>query len=151
VTFTAIVSGSGVPTGAVTFMDGTTTLGSASLDPGGQATLTTSSLAVGTHSITAVYGGDGSFNGSTSPALSQVVNRAVLTVSADNRTKTYGAANPTLTASYSGFVNGDALATSGVTGAPSLTTTATPTSAAGSYTIVRRRGRWRQRTIRSRS
>src|SRR5205823_2460057 len=30
-----------------------------------------------------------------------------LTISADNKTKTYGAALPTLTASYSGFVNGD--------------------------------------------
>src|SRR3989441_759779 len=84
VTFTATVSGSGVPTGAVTFMDGTTTLGSASLNASGQATLTTSLLAAGTHSITAVYGGDSSFNGSTSPVLSQVVNPAVLAGAANN-------------------------------------------------------------------
>src|SRR5207253_9585813 len=38
------------------------------------ATLTTSSLAVGSHSITASYGGDANFNGSTSAVLTQVVN-----------------------------------------------------------------------------
>ena len=136
VTFTATVSGSGVPTGMATFMDGTTTLGSVSLDASGRATLTTSSVAAGTHSITAVYGGDGSFSGSTSLALSQVVTPAALTVTASTQTKTYGAANPALTASYSGFVNGETLATSGITGAPSLTTTATPASAVGGYPIV---------------
>src|SRR5439155_12233721 len=50
----------------------------------------------------------------------------------------YGDANPTFTASYSGFKNSETLAISGVTGAPSLTTTATATSSvAGSpYTIT---------------
>src|SRR3989441_1693970 len=136
VTFTATVAGSGVPTGAVTFMDGTTTLGSALLNVSGQATLTTSVLAAGTHSITAVYGADSTFNGSTSPALSQVVNPAVLTVTADNASRNYGDPNPTFTASYSGFKNGETLATSGVTGSPSLTTFATGTSAVGSYAIT---------------
>ncbi|OLC75530.1 MAG: hypothetical protein AUH72_20285, partial [Acidobacteria bacterium 13_1_40CM_4_65_8] len=136
VTFTATVAGSGVPTGAVTFMDGTTTLGSALLNVSGQATLTTSVLAAGTHSITAVYGADSTFNGSTSPALSQVVNPAVLTVTADNASRNYGDPNPTFTASYSGFKNGETLATSGVTGSPNLTTLATGTSAVGSYAIT---------------
>src|SRR5207249_2700829 len=40
----------------------------------GVATFSTATLAGGTHSVTAVYGGDSSFNGSTSQALSQVVN-----------------------------------------------------------------------------
>ena len=35
------------------------------------------------------------------------VTPAALTITADNQTKVYGAALPTLTASYSGFVNGD--------------------------------------------
>jgi subtilisin family serine protease len=139
-TFTATVIGSGVPTGTVTFMDGTTTLGSASLEAGGQATWTTSSLTAGTHSITAVYGGDDSFDASTSPVLLQTVDQAVLTVTADRQTKVYGAANPAFTASYSGFVLGETLATSGVTGAPSLTTTATPSSRVGDYPIVAAQG-----------
>jgi len=73
VTFTATVSGSGgTPTGAVTFKDGSTTLGTGMLS-GGTATFPTSSLAVGNHSITAVYGGDSNFATSTSTTLTQVV------------------------------------------------------------------------------
>jgi len=77
VTFTATVSPSSGATGTVTFMDGgSTVLGSSTLNASGVATLSTSSLGVGTHSITAQYSGDGNHNGSTSPALSQTVNRA---------------------------------------------------------------------------
>lgn len=68
-------SGSGTPTGSVTFDDGSNALGTASLS-GAQAGLTVSSLNVGTHSITAAYGGDSNFLASTSSALSQVVNQA---------------------------------------------------------------------------
>jgi hypothetical protein len=64
------------------------------------------------------------------------VTQAVLTVSANNQGRPFGAANPPLTASYSGFVNGQTLATSGVTGSPSLTTIANASSPAGIYTIV---------------
>ena len=60
-TVTAVAPGSGTPTGTVTFMDGATTLGTATLN-GRRGTFTTSTLAVGAHSITAVYGGDGNFN-----------------------------------------------------------------------------------------
>jgi hypothetical protein len=76
VTFTATVSpvspGSGTPTGTATFMDGSTTLGTAALG-GGIASFTTSALAVGTHSIKVVYSGDANFKTSTSAVLSQVV------------------------------------------------------------------------------
>jgi hypothetical protein len=79
VTFTATVSaaapGSGTPTGSVTFYDGTTKLGTGTLN-GGSAAFTITTLSIGTHSITAVYGGDGNFKTSTSPALSQVVQSA---------------------------------------------------------------------------
>ncbi len=75
VTFTATVkpSTTGTPTGTVTFKDGTTTLGTGALS-GGVAKFTISTLTVGTHSVTAVYGGDATFLGSTSAVLSQVVN-----------------------------------------------------------------------------
>ena len=56
------------------------------------------------------------------------VTKATLIVTADDQTRIYGDANPTLTASYSGFKNGEALATSGVTGSATLSTSATPTS-----------------------
>ena len=76
VTLTATVtSGSGTPTGSVTFTDGASTLGTSSLS-GGQATLATSALGAGGHSITATYGGAPGFIGSASSALAQTVNPA---------------------------------------------------------------------------
>jgi CSLREA domain-containing protein len=84
VTFTATVvvtaPGTGAPAGTVTFFDGATNLGIASLNGSGVATLTTAALTGGTHSLTAVYSGDASFNGSTSAPLSQVVNPAGTTI-----------------------------------------------------------------------
>jgi hypothetical protein len=68
----AISPGSGIPTGTVTFKDGNTTLGTGNLSSG-TATFTTSLLAVGSHSITAVYGGDSNFMGSASTAMAQQV------------------------------------------------------------------------------
>lgn len=63
----------GSPTGSVTFYDGTTSLGAVTL-ASGKATLLTSNLTIGTHSITAQYGGDSTFSGTTSsPALTQAV------------------------------------------------------------------------------
>jgi protocatechuate 3,4-dioxygenase beta subunit len=80
VTFTAVVSavdeGAPTPTGTVTFMDGGTALGNATLDGNGNATLTTSALAPGSHWIVAVYSGDANFNGNSSSPLEQVVNPA---------------------------------------------------------------------------
>ena len=77
VTFIATISSSSA-TGTVTFKDGATTLGTSTV-AGGTASFSTSSLAAGSHSITAVYGGDASFSGSTSPTLSQTVNKASTT------------------------------------------------------------------------
>ena len=75
-TVTAAAPGGGTPTGTVTFMDGTTTLGTGTLDSNGQATFQTSTLTMGPHTITAVYGGDSNFTASTSTALTQTVNAA---------------------------------------------------------------------------
>ncbi len=83
VTFTATVkpaTGSGTPTGTVTFNDGATVLGPGTLS-GGTATLTTSGLGAGVHSITAIYGGDANFASSTSPALMQTVSKAASSTS----------------------------------------------------------------------
>lgn len=73
VTFTAAVAGTGTPTGSVIFMDGTNVVGTASLNASGTAVFTTSSLTVATHSITAIYSGDSTFQTSTSAILSQIV------------------------------------------------------------------------------
>ena len=65
----------GQATGTVSFMDGTTLLGNAAVS-GNAATLNTSQLVVGNHTITASYSGDSNFTGSTSPGLGQVVNQS---------------------------------------------------------------------------
>jgi Bacterial Ig-like domain (group 3)/Putative Ig domain/Calx-beta domain len=77
-TFTATVIAvspvTGTPSGTVTFEDAGVSIGSGTLSSG-QATYATTALAVGTHSITAVYGGAGSFSASTSSAVSDTVNQ----------------------------------------------------------------------------
>ena len=83
VSFIATVSvgapGSPAPTGTVTFKDGTKTLGTAVLITTNgvtKAIFATSSLAVGRHSITAVYFGDLNFNASTSAAVLENVMKS---------------------------------------------------------------------------
>ena len=83
VTLTATLSdgtASEIPTGTVTFMDGTTNLGSGTLDNTGKVTFQTSALAVGPHNVTAVYAGDDYFLGSTSPAATVNVGDYALSV-----------------------------------------------------------------------
>ena len=76
ITFTATVTSSGpTPTGTVTFKQGTTALGTATLT-GGVATLTKSISSAGSDSITAVYHGDASSQTGTSTAFTEVVNPA---------------------------------------------------------------------------
>jgi len=80
VTFTATVNSSQTPSGSVQFFDGATSLGIVALNGAGVATLTTSALLAGTHTITVQYlganvgAGGGGFNASTSAPLTQVVN-----------------------------------------------------------------------------
>ncbi len=76
VTFTATVTTTGsltVPTGTVTFKDGTTTLGQSAFLDSNVTTFQTSALAVGPHTITAQYSGDGTFVGSTSSSVTVTV------------------------------------------------------------------------------
>ena len=82
VTFTATVlaalPGSGMPKGVVTFEDGLSVPGVAVLNASGQATFSSTSLSVASHTIIAAYGGDGrfAFKGSSSSALAQTVTKA---------------------------------------------------------------------------
>jgi Bacterial Ig-like domain (group 3)/Putative Ig domain/Ubiquitin-activating enzyme E1 FCCH domain len=79
VTFTATVTvknpGSGLPFGKVEFKDGSAVIGSGTLNGSGHATYSTTMLAVGTHSITAVFEGDADFTTSTSSAITQRVTK----------------------------------------------------------------------------
>jgi len=78
VTFTASVapaSGTATPTGTISFLDSSASLGAATLS-GGSAQLTTAALAVGTHSIRAAYSGDSNFAPSTSAVATITVSPA---------------------------------------------------------------------------
>jgi phospholipase C len=82
VTFTATVSSPvdpsiGMPTGAVTFYDEMTPIGSASVSTTNgvtSATITTTALSAGSHSINVQYGGDTDFSGSASPPMEFTVS-----------------------------------------------------------------------------
>ena len=76
VTFQAVVnpvSGTGVPTGTVNFLDGSTVVGTADL-VSGTASFTSSILSKGTHQMVGEYLGDSNFSGSTSNVLPQAVS-----------------------------------------------------------------------------
>ncbi|WP_030356027.1 Ig-like domain-containing protein, partial [Streptomyces scopuliridis] len=77
-TVTAVPPGAGTPTGTVSFFDGATLLGTATLS-GGVATFSVSTLGIGSHSLTAVYNGSPNFTGSTSPVDIQTVTQAATT------------------------------------------------------------------------
>ncbi|MEI6656184.1 MAG: Ig-like domain repeat protein, partial [Verrucomicrobiota bacterium] len=69
-------------------------------------------------------------------SLTGRITRAVLTVTADNLSNLLGTAIPPLTYTLSGFKNGEDASSAGVTGAPTLSTTATLSSPVGSYPIT---------------
>ncbi|WKL47487.1 MBG domain-containing protein [Flavobacterium pectinovorum] len=76
-------------------------------------------------------------NGTTTvnlPIAVSTVNKAPLTITAVNKDRQYGVANPVLTAIYAGFVNGDAEAS--LTTLPTIATTAVIGSAVGNYPII---------------
>jgi sugar lactone lactonase YvrE len=86
ITFTATVTSAiGMPTGTVIFMDGTTLLGTGAI-VNGVATFTTSTLAVGAHTITAVYSSDNNFTTVTSSAQTETVLDFSLNISAGTGT-----------------------------------------------------------------
>jgi len=88
---------------------------------------------VGAYAINATSASDGNYD-ITHVSGTLSVTPAALTVSADNKIKTYGAAIPALTASYSGLVNSDTPASLDLPA--SLTTTATSGSGVGSYPVT---------------
>jgi streptogramin lyase len=71
-----VTSAAGTPAGTVTFFDGTTALGTASLDASGHAVLATAFRTAGSHSLTAVFNGTADFAPSGSAALTETVSPA---------------------------------------------------------------------------
>jgi len=107
----------------------------------GSPTLQGQSLTItgaGTVTVTASQAGNTYFAAATPVVQSFTVAPATLTVTAQNASMKQGAAVPTLQASITGFVNGDT--SSVVSGAPTLSTTATSPSPLGTYPIVPTQG-----------
>jgi len=96
-------------------------------------TIASASSPAGTYPIAVAGAADANYTISY-VAGTLTVTQAALTITADNQIKTYGSANPTLTASYSGFVNGDN--STNMTTLPSINTAATAISPVGSYPIT---------------
>ena len=101
--------------------------------PAVAATTATTASGVGAYDITV--------SGAASNNYSLVFNKgtltvtpAPLTVTANNKSKVYGTANPALTLSYSGFINGDGI--SSLATQPVAATAAATTSNVGTYAIV---------------
>lgn len=93
VTFSVkVTSNGGIPTGTVTFSADGAAIGVGTLDATGAATVSDANLTVGSHSITAAYGGDTNDAPSTSTALTQVVG-TIPTATALGATAV-GGANP---------------------------------------------------------
>ncbi len=154
VTFTALANTGA--TGSITFMDGSTVLGVGAINASGIATLTTSSLAIGSHSVTAVFSGDTNYSAVTSAVLVQVVSKVptliTLGQSSAMQLATTGVTftanvtgpTPTPTGTVTFFdgetvlgtaalnTNGTAVVTLSVSGNAAFTTS---TLAAGSHTI----------------
>ena len=123
-------SGSPVAGETIDFHIGSTDVGAAVTDINGIAIINGASLVpihAGTYTndVTARSFGDANFSASYG-ANDLVISTAPLTITANNQAKAYGAALPTLTASYAGFVNGDTSAS--LTTAPTITTSANAAS-----------------------
>jgi hypothetical protein len=143
VTLTATVTtlaGSG-QTGTVQFMDGATPLGTPAAvnSSTGLATYTSSALSVASHTITAVYSGDGNYTASTSAAFAQNIGKATPNVSVSDAGGIYTGASFPATATVNGATKLETIAPTVAYYAGS-TATGTPLgsapSAAGTYTAV---------------
>jgi hypothetical protein len=150
-TLTAAVQGTGstVPAGAVSFMSGSTPLGTAPVNPSGVATLTITTLAVGTYTLTAQYSGNAIFLSSNSAAVSVTVSGQ------DGMTTTNLTASPnpviagqtlTLTAAVEGtgstvpggtvnFMNGSVLLGTATLNSSGVATLTTASLAAETYSL----------------
>ena len=105
VVFTATVTGASSATGTMTFLSDGAALGSPVPVAGGQSSLPTSALTVGTHVITAIYSGDTNYAASTSAPLNYTVGQgtqATLTASASPTSVAVGATSALTTSGGTG-------------------------------------------------
>lgn len=92
-------------------------------------------LPVGPRTLNVVFTpADGSVYTTNAANVTLTVNPAPLTIKADNQSRAFGQANPVLTVSYTGFVNGET--NSVLTSQPVVATSATVASPPGNYPIT---------------
>ena len=134
-TVSALTPGSGTPTGSLTFWDGTTELGNSTLNGSGRGTFTTKTFSVGSHPITAIYGGDGNFTSSTSATLTQIVAQDATSTALSSSTNpsSYGQ-SVTLAASVSAAAPGGGTPTGSITFMDGSSTLGTVTLSSGKAT-----------------
>ena len=131
-TVNAVAPASGTPTGSVTFLDGSITLGTATLGRGGKTTLTTKALPAGSDTITAVYSGDSNFTTSTSTALTQTVNQdATTSTIASSANPSVSGQTVNFTATVKAVAPGSGTPTGSVTFLDGSTTLGTATLSSG--------------------
>jgi polygalacturonase/sugar lactone lactonase YvrE len=126
-------SGTGTPTGSITFYSGANALGSCALT-GGACTYALTGVPAGVQSLIASYSGDSTYSAGISSGATINVARAILSVAANNYTITLGAPLPAYAATITGFVNGDTQANA-VTGSPAIAGSAANSGTAGVYPI----------------
>jgi hypothetical protein len=123
--------------GSLQFFDGGQASGSPVAVHHGSGSMLFPSLTLGTHTFSATFTSNLSSykytDSITSLPHTQPVQRATLTIAADNKSRATNAENPQFSYSISGFVAGDS--SDVISGAPVLTTEATPTSSPGPYEI----------------
>jgi Bacterial Ig-like domain (group 3)/MBG domain (YGX type)/NHL repeat len=107
-TVTAVAPGAGVPTGTVTFFQGSTTLGTATLNSMGMATLFVPLGSSGPQDITATYSGEPDFLGSSGTIVAQVETPTTTTLTTSGNPSSL-ASPATLTATVVATVAGSAI------------------------------------------
>jgi autotransporter-associated beta strand protein len=126
-TVVAVSPGGGTPAGTVTFKDGATTLGTATLNGSGVATYFATSLAVGSHTITALYSGNSNYTTSTASSVSQVVNKSSSLATVEPTTPVVFGQPATISASLSAVAPSSGIPTGTVTFKEGATTLGTAT------------------------
>ena len=148
---TVSASGTASLSGTVNFMNGSTVLGSASVNASGVATLSTASLPAGTYSLTARFVGNSSFGASTSAAASVTVTGSTATttttrlVASPNPVSAGQTLNMVATVSASGttslsgtvnFLNGSTVLGSASVSSSGVATLSTASLPAGTYSLT---------------
>jgi hypothetical protein len=129
--YTVAATGGASDNAVVFSIDISSSLGACSI-AGAEVSLT----GVGSCIIDANQAGNNDYSAASPQQQSLAIGPTTATATADDQARQFGAQNPALTATISGFVLGQNLQTSGISGSPSCTTAATSAAPVGTYPIT---------------